>query len=71
LLVALNFTASNNKDYLRCEVFRAVTAKNAVFWDIKIKFVPHRKLYFSATVSIWGFHGGDNEKFCPLGCDAV
>jgi hypothetical protein len=25
------------------EVFTAVTIKNAVFWDIKTQFVPHRR----------------------------
>jgi hypothetical protein len=25
------------------EAFRAVTAKNVVFWDIKTQFVPHGK----------------------------
>jgi hypothetical protein len=25
--------------------------KNAVFWEIKTQFVPHRKHYFSATES--------------------
>jgi hypothetical protein len=27
----------------RFEVFRAVIMKNAVFWDIRIQFVPHRR----------------------------
>jgi hypothetical protein len=25
------------------EVFTAVTTKNAVFWDIKAQFLPHRR----------------------------
>jgi hypothetical protein len=25
------------------EVFTAVTMKNAIFWDIKTQFVPHRR----------------------------
>jgi hypothetical protein len=25
------------------EVFREVTMKNVVFWDIKIQFLPHRR----------------------------
>jgi hypothetical protein len=29
--------------YVRFEVFTAVTMKNAVFWDIKTQFVPHRR----------------------------
>jgi hypothetical protein len=28
---------------LRFEIFTAVTLKNAVFWDIKTQFIPHRK----------------------------
>jgi hypothetical protein len=28
---------------VRFEVFTAVTMKNAVFWDIKTQFVPHRR----------------------------
>jgi hypothetical protein len=28
--------------YVRLEVSKAVTVKNAVFWDIKTQFVPHR-----------------------------
>jgi hypothetical protein len=31
------------KCYVRFEVFTAVTMMNAVFWDIKTQFVPHRK----------------------------
>jgi hypothetical protein len=33
----------------RFQVFRAVTMKNTVFWDIRTQFVPHRKHYVSAT----------------------
>jgi hypothetical protein len=29
--------------YQQYEVFTAVTMKNVVFWDIKTKFVPHRR----------------------------
>jgi hypothetical protein len=64
--------------YVRFEVFTAVTMKNAVFWDIKTKFVPHRKHYVSATdhsrlllCKIWDFHGGDCEECRLLGCDVV
>jgi hypothetical protein len=28
---------------VRFEVFTAITMKNAVFWDIKFQFVPHRR----------------------------
>jgi hypothetical protein len=52
--------------------------KNAVFWDIKIQFVSHRKHYVSATepsrlmlCKISGFHGGDYEECRLLGCYAV
>jgi hypothetical protein len=31
------------RDYLRFKVITAVTMKNAVFWDIKTHFVPHRR----------------------------
>jgi hypothetical protein len=27
---------------LKFEIFTAVTMKNAVFWDIKTQFIPHR-----------------------------
>jgi hypothetical protein len=33
------------------EVFTAVTMKNAVFWDIKTQFVPHRKHIMSPLQS--------------------
>jgi hypothetical protein len=36
-------------DYVRFEVFTAVTMKNAVFWDIKPQFVLHRRNYVSVT----------------------
>jgi hypothetical protein len=29
--------------YIGSEAFRAATMKNAVFWNIKTDFVPHRK----------------------------
>jgi hypothetical protein len=28
---------------LRFEVFKAVTMKNVVFWDIKTQFLPHKR----------------------------
>jgi hypothetical protein len=31
------------------EVFTAAIMKNTVFWDIKTKFIPHRRHYVSAT----------------------
>jgi hypothetical protein len=33
----------------RSEVFTAVTMENAVFWDIRTQFIPHRRHYISAT----------------------
>jgi hypothetical protein len=30
-------------EVVRFEVFTAVTLKNAIFWDIKPQFVPHRR----------------------------
>jgi hypothetical protein len=31
------------QNYVRFEVFKAVIMKNAVSWDIKTQFVPHRR----------------------------
>jgi hypothetical protein len=41
----MEFGAPKGQEFLyaRFEVFTAVTMKNAVFWDIKTQFVPHRK----------------------------
>jgi hypothetical protein len=57
---------------VRFEVFKAVTVKDAVLWDIKTQFVSDRRRYVSATESnrlmlckISGFHGGDCEE-CGL-----
>jgi hypothetical protein len=33
----------NVLNYVRFEVFTAVTMKNVVFWDIKPQFIPHRR----------------------------
>jgi hypothetical protein len=48
--------------------------KNAVFWDIRTQFVPHRKHYVSVTelsrlmlCKILGFHGGDYDECRLLG----
>jgi hypothetical protein len=41
----------NVTGFVRFEVFTAVTMTNAVFWDIKTQFVPHRRHYVSATES--------------------
>jgi hypothetical protein len=35
--------------YVRFEVFTALNMKNAVVWDIRTQFVPHRKHYLSTT----------------------
>jgi hypothetical protein len=32
-----------NSILVRFEVFKALTMKNSVFWDIKTQFVPQRK----------------------------
>jgi hypothetical protein len=52
--------------------------KNAVVWDIKTQFIPHRKHIFSATepsklriCKISGFHGSDYEECSLLGCYAI
>jgi hypothetical protein len=42
-------TTNRVKVHARFEAFTAVTLKNAVFWDIEIQFVPHRKHYISST----------------------
>jgi hypothetical protein len=34
---------NGNGNYVRLEVFTAVTVKNVVFWDIKTQFVLHRR----------------------------
>jgi hypothetical protein len=44
------------QNYLRYEVFTAVTMKNAVFWDIKPQFVPHRKHITSLLQSPAGYY---------------
>jgi hypothetical protein len=31
------------QEHVRFEVFMALTMKNAIFWDIKTQFVPHRR----------------------------
>jgi hypothetical protein len=47
--------------------------KNAVFWDIKNLFVPHRKDATEPSqlmlYKISGFHGGDCEEYRLLVCD--
>jgi hypothetical protein len=45
------FSAIEHSWLMLCkfEVFKAVTMKNVVLWDIKSQFLPHRKHYFSAT----------------------
>jgi hypothetical protein len=50
--------------------------KNAVFWDIKTQFVPHRRQITSPLKSSAGqyyvrSHGGDYEKCRLLGCDVL
>jgi hypothetical protein len=37
--------------HVRFEVLTAVTMKNAVFWDIKTLFVPHKKYVTSLLQS--------------------
>jgi hypothetical protein len=55
-----------------------VTVKNAIFWDIKIQSIPHRRQYVSATelsplmlCKIFAFLGGVYEKYHLLGCYAM
>jgi hypothetical protein len=44
-IIGMNDGQTNRTTWrnVRCEVFTAVTMKNAVFWDIKAQFVPHRR----------------------------
>jgi hypothetical protein len=37
------FDLKQKMEFVRSEVFTAVTMKNAVFWDIKNQFVLHRR----------------------------
>jgi hypothetical protein len=37
--------------FLRLEVFTAVTMKSTLFWDIKTQIVPHRR-YITSTLQI-------------------
>jgi hypothetical protein len=39
--------------FVRFEAFTAMTMKNAIFWNLKTQFVPHRKYYISATEPSW------------------
>jgi hypothetical protein len=41
--VALVRTDVSEECHVRSEIFTAVTMKNAMFWDMKIRVVPHRK----------------------------
>jgi hypothetical protein len=41
--------------YIRFEVFTAVTMNNAVFWEIKTQFVPHRRHITSPLQSSAGY----------------
>jgi hypothetical protein len=59
--------------YVTFEVFMAVTMKNAVFWDIKTQFVPHKKHITASPAKpnrlmlcmVLGFHVCDDEE-CTL-----
>jgi hypothetical protein len=51
-----NCKSRTKTNYVRFEVFTAVTMKNAIFWDIKSQFVPHRRHITSPLPSkIWDF----------------
>jgi hypothetical protein len=43
-----NYMSLKSKSHLRSEVFVAVTMNNAVFWDIKTKFIPHTRHFTSS-----------------------
>jgi hypothetical protein len=60
---------TSNYTYVRFEVFKVVTMKNAVFWDIENRCTSEETHYVSATelillilCTIWGFHGGDMKN---------
>jgi hypothetical protein len=73
--------------YVRFEVFTAVTMKNAVFCDttpcgsckirrLYLRLHPLLRSVLRLPIKvmlckIWGFHGGDYEEWCLLGCYAV
>jgi hypothetical protein len=42
-ILILSMSIANNNYYARFEVFTAVIMKDAVFWDIRTQFVPHRR----------------------------
>jgi hypothetical protein len=72
-------SATDSSQLMRCkiEVF-TVTMKNAVLRYIRTQIVPHKKHITSPTepsrltlCKVWGFHGGDYEEFCLLGCGAM
>jgi hypothetical protein len=44
--------SEQSKESVRFEVFTAMTMKYAVFWDIEIQFVPHRKRVISPLQSL-------------------
>jgi hypothetical protein len=76
-LVGLDLFSCKIDLNVRFEVFKAVTMKTAVFWDIESQFLPHRK-HVSATETsrlmlrkIWSFHGGDYDECRLVRCDAV
>jgi hypothetical protein len=43
LVSRVKFTTTHCPVHVRSEVLTAMTMKNAVFWDIKAQFVPHRR----------------------------
>jgi hypothetical protein len=46
-------TEPSRQCYIRFEVYTGVTMKNAVFWDIKTKFLPHKKYYVSGRCEVF------------------
>jgi hypothetical protein len=50
--VDLKHETNNERRFIvRFDVFSVVTMKNAVFWDIETKFLPHRKYITSPQPS--------------------
>jgi hypothetical protein len=65
----------DSTDYVRFEIFTAVTMKNVVFWDIKTPVRTSQETHYVSDTepsrlmlrNIWGFHGRDYEECRLLG----
>jgi hypothetical protein len=52
--VEISLLYASSRYYVRSEVFTAVPVNNALFFDIKIQFVPHRRHTTSPLQSLAG-----------------